>query len=331
MHIGKLPLEHLDRLLKEYSGADSRVVVGPQIGEDATVIDFGRTYLVAKTDPITFVTDDIGWYVINVNANDIATMGAIPKWFLATVLLPPGVTEDLVEEVFSSIHRAASSLGISICGGHTEVTHGLERPVVIGQMLGEVERDGLVRSSGAKVGDELLLTKGLAVEATSIIAREKEDELLASYGGEFVKRCRDFLYEPGIGVLKEARIACESAKVHAMHDPTEGGIATGLYELAYASGVGLEIDAEGLFLHDESRLLCDRFGLDPLGVISSGALLIVLDSKDARQVRNRIEKEGIRCDRIGRVREKTFGLRLRQGERLVDLPRFERDEITKLF
>ncbi len=329
--LGKLPQDLLAQLLQKYCQPDSRVIVGPRVGEDATVIDFGETLLVAKTDPITFVTEDIGWYVINVNANDIATMGAVPRWFLATVLLPADSSPDLAEEIFSSIYRAASALGISLCGGHTEFTSGLDRPIVVGQMLGEVKREDLVCSSGAKVGDEILLTKGLAVEATSIIAREKGKELLSHYGEKFLERCRDFLYRPGISVLREARLACQVAKVHAMHDPTEGGVATALQELARASDVGLEIDGDQLFIREESRMLCERFGLAPLGVISSGALLIVVAKEESQKVMEEIQEAGIECRRIGEVRGKSFGLKICKEGKLKSLPSFERDEITKLF
>ncbi|RKY71033.1 MAG: hydrogenase expression/formation protein [Candidatus Latescibacterota bacterium] len=329
--LGKLPQDLLAQLLHKYCQPDSRVIVGPKVGEDATVIDFGETLLVVKTDPITFVTEDIGWYVINVNANDIATMGAVPRWFLATVLLPPEGSPGLAEEIFSSIYRAASALGISLCGGHTEFTAGLDRPIVAGQMVGEVKKEQLVCSSGAKPGDEILLTKGLAVEATSIIAREKDKDLLSLYGRKFVERCRNFLYDPGISVLREARLACQTAKVHAMHDPTEGGVATALHELAKASDVGLEIDGDQLFIREESRELCQRFGLDPSGVISSGALLIVVAKEDGQKVRKEIQKAGIECHRIGRVKEKSFGLKIKREGRFEKLPSFPRDEIIKLF
>lgn len=332
--IGKLPTDLLKKILERYSTTDPRVIVGPQIGEDAAVIDFGQRYLVAKTDPITFASDEIGWYVVNINANDIATMGAIPKWFLVTLLLPEkGSDQCMVESIFNSIHGALSRLGITLCGGHTEITYGLDRPIVIGQMLGEVEKERLVRSSGARKGDRILLSKGLGIEATAIIAREKGEFLENSkkYNHDFIVRCRSYLYDPGISVLKEAMVACQTATVHAMHDPTEGGVSTGLYELAWASHVGLEIWEENLFCSEETKVLCREFGIDPLGAISSGALLIVLRSNDALKVKEEIEKRGIRCEVIGEVREEGFGIKLRKDKELVELTRFSRDEIAKLF
>jgi len=325
--VGKLPQGVLSRLLDTYQRLDDRVVVGPKIGEDCAVIDFGETYLVVKTDPITFATDEIGWYVVHVNANDVATMGARPRWFLATALLPEGADEAMAEGIFASLHRAASTLGVSLCGGHTEITYSLDRPILVGQMMGEVAKDRLVQSSGARPGDAVLLTKGLAIEATALIAREKAEKLGENYSPEFSARCRNYLYDPGISVVREAMIACEVARVHAMHDPTEGGVATGLYELATASGVGMELFEDRMVLSDESRTLCDAFGLDPLGVISSGAMLIVVDAEDRDRVQEAIREAGIGCAWIGNAKEHSFGVKLGTSP----LPRFERDETAKLF
>ncbi|MDP6279734.1 MAG: AIR synthase related protein, partial [Nitrospinota bacterium] len=165
--LGKLPPDLLGRLLSGLEG-HPRLTVGPRVGEDAAVIDFGDRCLVAKTDPITFATDAVGWYAVHVNANDIAAMGAQPRFFLATIIIPEHLaTAELIESIFASIHTAAEELGVTVCGGHTEITHGIDRPLVVGQMLGEVDREGIVRSSGLRPGDVVLLTKGMAIEATA--------------------------------------------------------------------------------------------------------------------------------------------------------------------
>ncbi|RKY70458.1 MAG: hydrogenase expression/formation protein [Candidatus Latescibacterota bacterium] len=329
--VGKLPQGVLERLLREYSTLDERVVVGPKVGEDCAVVDFGEKYLVVKTDPITFATEDIAWYVVNINANDVATMGARPRWFLCTALLPEGVGEEEVEALFASLKDAAEELGVSLCGGHTEITYGLERPILVGQMLGEVEREKLVRSDGARPGDVLLLTKGLAIEATALLAREFPEKVRGAFGEEFLERCRNYLRDPGLSVVPEALAACGAGRVHAMHDPTEGGVATGLRELAHASGVGMEVWEEGLFVSEETRAICGAFGVDPLGAISSGALLIAVDPEDAPSVREAVSAMRIRCKEIGVVRESSFGVKLRREGRLLDLPEFGRDEVAKLF
>ena len=329
---GKLPAPVLDRLIKAYTILDERVVVGPSIGEDATALDVGDSYLLVKTDPITFVSEDIGLYVVNINANDIATMGGRPEWFLVTLLLPEkGTTEELVERIFSQIAQACRERGISFCGGHTEITFGLDRPLVIGMMVGEARKDRLVRTGGAEVGDDILLTKGIAIEGTSIIAREKEPDLKGSFPPGFIERCKGFTERPGISVLKDAEVALESGRVHSMHDPTEGGLSSGLVELATAAGVGVFIEEEAIPVLPECEALCERYGLDPLGVIASGALLITAPPSDSGRIIAALERSGIPCRRIGVVTGREEGLRLRRRDgRVEGLPLFERDELTKI-
>jgi hydrogenase expression/formation protein HypE len=331
--VGKLDMEFLMALLEQYTRAeDKRVVVGPKVGEDALVIDFGDRLLVAKTDPITFATDEIGWYAVNVNANDIATTGATCRWFLATLLLPEGrTTKQLVETIFAQLSQACRSLDVALCGGHTEITYGLDRPIVVGQMLGEVGRDALVTTDGMRVGDDLILTKGIAIEGTAIIAREKADALANTFPPEFIARCQGFLHDPGISVVAEARLATTQARIHAMHDPTEGGVATGLRELALASDLGLIVDEARLDILPETALLCAEFGLDPLGLIASGSLLIALAPEDSPGVVECLQKAGIATSVIGKVVDRAEGLQLMRQGKLEPLPIFERDEIARLF
>lgn len=281
--VGKLPLGLLARLLDRIVIRDERVIVGPAIGEDAAVIDTGGSrYLVAKTDPITFTADRLGWYAVNINANDIAAMGGLPQWFLATLLLPENLTaEGDVEKIFQDILEACQGLGISLIGGHTEVTYGLSRPIIVGEMLGEVEKERLVRTDGAQEGDAIILTKGIAVEGTAIIGREKADELVSLVGEEMLARAKNFLSRPGISVVKDATVAMACARVHSMHDPTEGGLAMGLHEIAHAAKVGLLIEAETLPVFPETKRFCDHYHLNPLGLIASGALLITVDTREA--------------------------------------------------
>lgn len=330
---GKLPHDELRRLISRFAGHHERLVVPPQVGEDAAVIDMGDRYLVAKTDPITFATDRIGWYAVHVNANDIATMGARPLFFMATILLPDRADNAAVAEaIFSAIHAAAMDLDIVVCGGHTEITHGLERPIVVGNMLGEMEPDRLIRSSGLRPGHVLLLTKGLAIEATALIARERRDDLLTrGHGAETLARCEAYLEDPGISVVVDAQTATSAGTVSAMHDPTEGGVATGLIELAQASEVGMEIDAASLYVAEDSRRLCAEFDLEPLGIISSGALLIGCEPDSAAPILGALKEAGIRADRIGVIREKEFGVLMRRAGELEELPVFAVDEITRLF
>ncbi|MBI5326811.1 MAG: hydrogenase expression/formation protein [Deltaproteobacteria bacterium] len=329
--VGKLPLNILKRFLKKYSILDKNVIVGPGIGLDAAVIELESKYLIAKTDPITFVSEDIGLYTININANDIASMGGTPRWFLATVLLPEGkASEKMAEKIFSQLSNACKKLNISFCGGHTEVTSGIDRPIVIGQMLGQVAKDKLVTASGAKVGDVIILTKGIAIEATSIMAREKEKELAKKFGIAFVNRCKNFIRHPGIGILKDSRIAAKFGKIHVMHDPTEGGLATGLHELAIASKVGIVVDRNEIPIFLQFHKLCSYFRIDPLGAIASGSLLISASPKASKQVVRGLEKSGIKASIIGRVVHKKEGVKIMENGKLKNLKTFERDEVTKI-
>ena len=301
----------------------------PGIGKDATVISFADRYLVAKTDPITLATDQIGWYVVHINANDVAAMGGIPRWFLATLLLPEGKTgPEQVEVTFAQISGACQEVGVVLCGGHTEITHGLERPIIVGQMLGEVEKEKLVIPERIRPGDEVLMTKGIAVEGTAILARERR-ELRERFGEDWVKRCRNFLRVPGISIVREARIANEAAEVHAMHDPTEGGLATGLHELACAARVGMLVERGKIVVLPETALLCKELQLDPLGLIASGALLIVAPSGHSARILSALEAEGIPVSVIGKIWEKEKGVKLMHEGRVEDLPFFSRDELAR--
>ena len=330
---GKLPAALLEELLQEETPADPRLLIGPRPGEDAAVIDFGERLLIAKSDPITFATDAIGYYAVNVNANDIASMGGTPRWFLATLLLPEkGTTPDMVRDIFAQIREACRALQVTLVGGHTEITLGLDRPLVCGQMLGETTHEALVTSAGAHMGDTVLLTKGYPLEGSAIIARERAARLAAQgFSSADIDRWQGLLFEPGISVVRDAAVLRQAVEVHAMHDPTEGGVATGLRELANASNVGLRLQAERLPLLPEGRVLCGTFGLDPLGVIASGALLATVPAAQAVEAVQACHFEGIACYDIGRVVARKEGLFLFGQGGSWKLPGFERDEIVKLF
>ena len=329
--VGKLNANLLDELVSGIKKKDPRVIVGPKVGEDAAVIDIGDKYLISTTDPITFTSYKIGWYMVNVNANDIATMGGTPKWLLTSIFLPENKTDStLVKEIFRDIEKAADELGIAICGGHTEITKGLDRPIVSGHMLGEVDKDKLVTNSRARVGDEIILTKGIAIEGMALLAREREKELSGKYGNLFVEKVQNFLHDPGISVVKEAHIANQTANIRAMHDPTEGGLATGLRELTRASNTGVVIYDDKIQYLEETSILCSEYKLDPLGVIASGALLIVVDPDDRDEVLRKLEQNDIECSVIGELTEKETGLKIVADGEERELPFFEVDEITRV-
>ena len=322
----------LARILADEPVRDPRLIAGPAVGWDAAVLDFGDRYLIAKTDPITYATDEIGWFAVHINANDIACMGGTPRWFLASLLMPGESSDEaLAERIFSDIRKGCAEAEISLIGGHTEITPELTRPVVAGVMLGEAEPDRLVTPEGGRAGDVLVLTKGIPLEAVSIMAREKKEDLTKAFGEERVEAAARFLYEPGISVVKDAKIACETVSVHAMHDPTEGGLATAVNELARATGLGVRIDGEAIPFLEEGRLFCAHFGMDPLGAFASGALLICVDPSDADRLLAALRDGGVSAEAIGEMTAAGERVTIRKEGKEVLLPIFNMDEIGKIF
>ncbi len=328
---GKLPPEFLAELLTSNAIRDQRVVLRPGIGRDVCAIRLGDRYIVAKTDPVTFATDRIGWYVVHVNANDIATAGARPRWFLLTALLPEtGTDEELVRGIWSDVRSALEDINCDLCGGHTEITIGLERPILVGQMLGEVAAGELVDCASVRPGDRILLTKGVPIEGTALLARERADELRRAFDARLVEQACAFLDVPGISVLPEALAACGAGKVHAMHDPTEGGLATGLWELGEAAGCGMVVHADRIPILEPGGLFCRHFGLDALGTISSGALIICAAPVDAARITEAVRALGIACVDIGEIRPRQEGVLLIRDGRPEPMPTFPQDEVTRV-
>jgi hydrogenase maturation factor len=329
--VGKLRPEILKRLLR-YTSQAPELVVGPAVGEDAAVIDQGNRYLVVSTDPITFATERCGWYSVCVNANDIAACGGTPRYYSAAIVLPEGQTslED-AEALFAEIEDACQQIDVLWVGGHTEVSPTVNNILVAGQMIGEVAPEHLCRSSDARAGDALLLVKSAAIEATAIIATEKAKEVEQVHGAETMKMSQNFLLDPGISVVREAALA-RGFSVHAMHDPTEGGVATGVREICMASRCGVLVEASGITVRPETAALCSQFGLNPLGAISSGALLLTLPPEAASDLIREYANAGVQAAEIGKILPADAGLKLQNvGGEVVPLPEFAADEITKLY
>lgn len=332
---GKIPNSLLASLLHTLPTTDPQLLLGPTVGEDAAVIDFAPDQdrlLVAKSDPITFATDAIGYYAVNVCANDLAVTGATPRFYLPTLLLPASQTDTaLVSRIFQQLGDACRQLNIVIAGGHSEITPTVNQPVVAGTMLGEVMRGKVVHSGGCQPGDVVLLAGAVPVEGACIIAREKRSELLAlGWQTNEVDQAANYLYDPGISVLQPARLALQHG-VTAMHDPTEGGIATALLEMSLAAQVGLEINLDAIPVPPLAQRLCAAFNLDPLGVIASGALLATAAPEHAEQLITRWHAQGWPAAQIGQILPQTAGLVAQRNGQSVPFPRFAVDEITKLW
>jgi hydrogenase expression/formation protein HypE len=324
---GKLPAALLDRLLARLP-SPPEVIVNPGRGRDVAILDCGAPehYLVATADPITFATDAIGEYVLAVNINDIATSGGEPRWLLATVLLPAGhATAAMAEEVFEQLRQAAARYQVALVGGHTEVTAAVSQLVVCGQMFGTVPREQFLTAAGVQPGDEILLVGPVPVEGTALLAREAGERLRAAgFGAEAIGAAAGLLHAPGLCVLEYARLLRDSeAELHALHDPTEGGLATGLWELAVASGVELQVDLEKVAVLPSALKFCAALGLDWRGLIASGCLLAAVAPGGGEIVRAVAEAQGVPVAVLGTARA--------AGEPEVPgVPLFEQDEFTRV-
>ena len=328
--VGKLPPDVLDALLKN-ANPHPRLIVGPQIGEDAAVIDMGDRYLVVKSDPITFVEHHIGRYAVHVNANDIVCMGATPLWFLMTLLLPEGrADEAMIKRIWEEVGDTCTELGITLCGGHTEITSGLEFPILSGHMLGEVSKENLIRGADACTDDLILLTRPIPVEGTAILADAKYDFLKSIIDIEILKNAKRYLVSPGISIVSQALAAAGTGRVHAMHDPTEGGLATGIHEMTEAAGLGAIVEESQIPISFEGEKICEALGLDPLGVITSGALLLAVPAEGEEIVRETLIATGAMGVRIGKLCPPESGVMIQRGGKTSPLQRFDSDEISKV-
>jgi hydrogenase expression/formation protein HypE len=327
--VGKLPSDLLEKLLADHVAPDPRVLVGPGIGRDAAAIAVDSGIIVAKTDPITFASEGAASYLVDVNANDIACMGAIPKFLLVTALFPEQVSVATVERHFSELGEACRRRGISLVGGHTEVSAGLDRPILVGMMLGEATADGLVRPGQARPGDRLLLSGAIAVEGTALLARELGDFLALRIDPTVLQRARRFLDDPGISVVTAARVAAGTAGFRGMHDPTEGGLGTGVRELARASECGALVDIDRVPVHPETRVIADALGLDPMGMLASGSLLVVAKPDSVERLQAAARSEGVTMTEIGELRPKEDGFIAVSGSRSWPIPEWTTDEVSR--
>jgi hydrogenase expression/formation protein HypE len=325
---GKLPGWLLKKVLPA-SMTDEQVLVGPGVGCDAAAVAIGEQVVVAKTDPITFASERAAFHLVEVNANDLACMGAQPRWLLVTSLLPVGVTPADVLSSFAELTEACRQRGVQLIGGHTEIVPGIDRALLIGSMLGVTSPEHLITPGGARAGDVLMLTKGLAIEGTALLAQERSEELIPLVGEDVVRRASRFLHDPGISVVPDCRAATAVKGVTALHDPTEGGLATAIREIAAPAGLGATLDADRIIVLPEAAAVCEALGLDPLGLLASGALLLAASPEFAADVRVAIGAAGIQVAEIGVLTDDGKFTMVRDGH-VQPLPDFAVDEIARL-
>ena len=328
---GKLPNEMLEQFLDGFSFEDPALLISAGVGEDIAAVDIHQEeVLVLKSDPITFATDAIGHYAVLVNANDITTCGADPRWFLTTLLFPCDSTGSEIQHVMTGLNQIASKYGITLCGGHTEITDAVTRPVVVGSLAGTVQKSHLIDKKSMQTGDLLLITKSVAVEGTAIIAREMEEKLLSmGFSDSDVYSCKQFLDH--ISILEEARIAKNIGGVTAMHDVTEGGLASAATELSIAGKHRIRIDVDRIPIFPQTQKICDALDISPLGLIGSGSLLICCNPDTKDKIIAEIRSAGIDATCIGEVLSKGEGILAMDDLKPVVWPTFKVDELARLF
>lgn len=321
MKIGKLtPAALASTVFNQLGVRRSDVLVHAGIGEDSTVIDFGDWVAVLSTDPITGAAQEQGWLGVHVACNDVAAMGAEPLGVMVTLLFPESSTERDVSTLMADVHRAALDLGIEVLGGHSEVTPGISNTIISLTAVGKAPKSRFVTSSGARAGDELVLSKAAGLEGSAILAAERGGDLLPLIGGEALARARGFIHE--ISIVPEA-LAAVAAGATAMHDATEGGVLGAVFELALASNLGVELDAARIPVRPETRAICQHLELDPLRLVSSGALVIA--APDGQRVVAALAEKGIAATVVGRLTTGRRELLTPEGRRELAPP--ESDEL----
>lgn len=318
---GKIPIDILKEVVFRNLGAERKeVTVGPTAGIDGAVLDIGNKSLIVSMDPITGAVERIGWLAVNVNANDIATFGVEPSFLFSCIMLPEGADKGIVEVICTQMDAAANELGIAIVGGHCETTPGLQNPIVVGCVIGLTEKGSYVTAAGAKAGDKLILTKSAGIEGTAILASDREQQLSKILGPSMVADAKSFYKH--ISVVKDALTAYRTGGVHAMHDPTEGGVAGGIHEMADASQLGVKVFEDKIGVEPETAKICRYFEIDPLQLISSGALLVSAVPEKANEIVDSLAKEHVYAAVIGEFhRNINKRLIVRKDNSVQDLPR----------
>ncbi|MDS1029823.1 AIR synthase family protein [Bacillota bacterium LX-D] len=322
MKTGKLDASALIHQVFPYTGIERpEVVLRSKIGEDSAAVELGEWNCVFSSDPITGAIANNGWLAVHVSCNDIVSNGAEPIGVLLTLLMSENSTEQDVSMIMESAHKAAKELKIEIIGGHTEFTLGLKQNIICATAIGKVKKGALITTSGAKPGDDLILTKGAGIEGTSILAADYREFLSQKISEAILEEAENLIN--CISVVPEGRIAA-ALKVHAMHDVTEGGVLGAVYELAEASQVGVEIKAEEISILPATKAICAQLQIDPLKLISSGSMLIA--AQNGPKLLHELKKQGINASIIGKTIEEKSKTLIQENRR-VTITKPESDEL----
>jgi hydrogenase expression/formation protein HypE len=322
---GKLPNKFLKYLLEKYTSKD--IFVSPGIGIDCAIFKFDEKYVYAKTDPITLTSKDIGFYLVNINVNDISVMGGIPLYFLCCLFFPKDTKFNEIEYVFSQISKECKKFNIKWIGGHTEIIPDIKNVIGVGFTIGKKIRK--IKFEKVIPEDIVFLVNEIGIEGASIIAREKYEELKKYFSEKYLNKIKNSIKNPGISIFKEAKKLWENLKIKYMHDPTEGGISTGLYEISESKNIGLLIDLKKLRFYKPVIKFCKILNLNPLGIISSGCIIGIISKKHEKKLIDFCRKNKIKFEIIGKV-IKGKGVFYKVNDKIEKLSKFQRDEINKL-
>jgi hydrogenase expression/formation protein HypE len=309
---------------------DADIILGSEFGEDVALTRVGGDVLVSHVDPIVGAIGNIGWLAVHVACNDIAASGVPPRWILVLVLVPHAEDEALLEQIMRDVARASREVHVSIIGGHTGYSSGLSRPLVAVTALGTASGREPVRTAGARIGDQVLVTKGIALEGTAILAVDfVEDARTLGLTEQELAQARQLAGE--VSIVPEA-MAIAAGGVTAMHDVTRGGLLETLLEIAYRSQVGIEIEVARIPSRPIVARFAQAFRFDPLRMLSSGTLVATVPPQNVRPIQHALEQLGIVSAIVGQVAsgEGVHLVRAGKSEHHTGI-RSEDDELARLW
>ncbi len=299
--MSKFSLDVLQKYVFPYTdSSDPDVVLGAAFGEDVALTRIGNDILASHVDPIVGAIGNIGWLAVHVACNDIATSGIKPRWVQLLVLVPELDDIPLLESIMQDARRAADEIGVSIIGGHTGYSAGIARPLVSVTAFGAADGITPVRTSGAQVGDRVLITKGVALEGTAILASDFVDIAWAKcLSQEEITQGASLMGD--VSVVKEA-LAMAANGVTAMHDVTRGGVLETLLEIAALSNAAIDVHLEDMPIPDIVKLFATVMDFDPLRMISSGTLAVTVPPEKVSAVEKALDGLGIVYAFVGEVK-----------------------------
>ncbi|GAB6139137.1 AIR synthase family protein [Halanaerobaculum tunisiense] len=325
MQAGKIGINQLKKLvLDKLSTQKEEVLVGPQVGEDSAVLDFGEFVAVMSTDPITGLEEGMGSLAVNVACNDIAANGAQPIGIQQALLIPPETTEEEVIAIVEDINQATKELKIDVLGGHTEVTDIVNQPLVSCTAIGKTTKDKFITSGGAQIGDDIIVTKWTGLEGTAILASTYKEELInLGVTEKVIESALDLAND--LSVVPEGQLGAK-LEVNAMHDVTEGGLYGGLYELTTTAEVGFRIEKERLPVHKTTKIITDALEANPYQLIGSGMML--LTSSQGDKLVSKLSQAGIKATIIGNIISEKRVVKTAKEDLIIDSA--PKDELWRL-